>query len=147
MPISNCQPIRLLDPGCYKQCRSRSVGFFSQLIWIYSVCNGRIYLGSAGQGLMMFCIVFLRQQHVQLRSSRYGPFFFNQTVSFFFNSIKTYCKTFIFGSHILGYVIYRGCFFFLFQKLKICQNIYKYAKRSTHNNRQNLLLPNLSVLQ
>ena len=35
-----------------KQCRSRSVGFCrSQLIWIYTVCKCRIYLGSAGQGL------------------------------------------------------------------------------------------------
>ena len=36
-----------------KQCRSRSVGFFrrSQLIWIYTVCKGRTYPGSAGQGL------------------------------------------------------------------------------------------------
>ena len=34
------------------QCRSRSVGFFrGQLIWIYTVCKGRIYPGSAGQGL------------------------------------------------------------------------------------------------
>ena len=32
-----------------KQCRSRSVGFFrSQLIWIYIVCKGRAYPGSAG---------------------------------------------------------------------------------------------------
>ena len=37
-----------------KQCRSRSVGFFrSQMIWIYTVCKGRVYLGSAGQGLRM----------------------------------------------------------------------------------------------
>ena len=35
-----------------KQCRSRSVGFFrSQLISIYTVCKGRVYLGSAAQGL------------------------------------------------------------------------------------------------
>ena len=35
-----------------KQCRSRSVGFFrSQLIWIYTVCKGRVYPGSAWQGL------------------------------------------------------------------------------------------------
>ena len=35
-----------------KQCRSRSVGFFrSQLIWIYTVCKGKVYPGSAGQGL------------------------------------------------------------------------------------------------
>ena len=35
-----------------KQCRSRSVGFFrSQLIWIYTVCKGRVYPGSAGHGL------------------------------------------------------------------------------------------------
>ena len=37
-----------------KQCRSRSVGFFrSQLIWIYTVCKGRVYPGSAGQGLIL----------------------------------------------------------------------------------------------
>ena len=42
--------IRILNG---KQCRSRSVGFWrSQLIWIYTVCKGRVYLGSAGQGLM-----------------------------------------------------------------------------------------------
>ena len=34
-----------------KQCRSRSVGIFrSQLIWIYTVCKDRTYLGSAGLG-------------------------------------------------------------------------------------------------
>ena len=33
-----------------KQCRSRSVGLWrSQLIWIYTVCKGRVYPGSAGQ--------------------------------------------------------------------------------------------------
>ena len=37
-----------------KQCRSRSVGFFRcQLIWISTVCKGRIYPGSAGQGLRL----------------------------------------------------------------------------------------------
>ena len=46
-----------------KQCRSRSVSFFrSQLIWIYTVCKGRIYPGSAGQGLTgdrrLNCILF-----------------------------------------------------------------------------------------
>ena len=37
-----------------KQCRSRSVGFFRiQLIWIYTVCKGRIYPSTAaGQGLI-----------------------------------------------------------------------------------------------
>ena len=36
-----------------KLCRSRSVGFVrSQLIWIYTVCKGRAYPGSAGQGLI-----------------------------------------------------------------------------------------------
>ena len=40
-----------------KQCRSRSVGFFtvgfwrSQLIWSYTVCKGKVYPGSAGPGL------------------------------------------------------------------------------------------------
>ena len=36
-----------------KQCSSRSVGFFrSQLIWIYTVCKGRVDPGSAGEGLI-----------------------------------------------------------------------------------------------
>ena len=56
MPTSKFQPIRLLDPSCsYKfkylmthsadpdQCRS-------QLIWIYTVCKGRVYWGSTGLG-------------------------------------------------------------------------------------------------
>ena len=34
------------------KCRARSVSFFrSQLIWIYTVCKGRVYPGSEGQGL------------------------------------------------------------------------------------------------
>ena len=60
MPTSDFQPIRLLDSGFWyihllndKQCRSRSVGFWrSQLIWIYTVCKRRVYLGSVGQGLI-----------------------------------------------------------------------------------------------
>ena len=63
MPTSNFQPIRLLDPSCscklkYLMTNSAdpdqlSVGFFrSQLIWIYTVCKGRVHLGSAGQGLI-----------------------------------------------------------------------------------------------
>ena len=36
-----------------KQCRSRSVGFFRfQLILIYTVCKGKVYLGSAGPGFI-----------------------------------------------------------------------------------------------
>ena len=49
-----------------KQCRSRSVGFFrSQLIWIYTVCNGRAYQSSAGLGLIYsnFCI-YPKYRHV-----------------------------------------------------------------------------------
>ena len=42
-----------LDLHCL-QCSSRSVGFFrSQLIWIYTVCKGRTYPGSAGLGLSL----------------------------------------------------------------------------------------------
>ena len=36
-----------------KQCRSRSVGFFSQMIWIFTVYKDRVYSGSAGQGLIV----------------------------------------------------------------------------------------------
>ena len=48
LPTSNFQPIRLLDPGCWYKF------FRSQLIWIYTVCKGRVYPGSAGQGLRLF---------------------------------------------------------------------------------------------
>ena len=46
-----------------KQCRSRSVGFFfrSQLIWIYTVCKGKVYPGSAGQGLIKSGFINLGQ--------------------------------------------------------------------------------------
>ena len=39
-----------------KQCRSRSVGFRSQLIWIYTVCKGRVYPGLTGHGLILYCL-------------------------------------------------------------------------------------------
>ena len=43
-------------------CRSRSVCFFrSQLIWICTVCKGRVYPGSAGQGLNKFFIENLQK--------------------------------------------------------------------------------------
>ena len=54
-----------------KQCRSRS-----QLIWIYTVCKGRINPGSAGQGLIRSLIILLPRlfwdsqpsnMHTQLR--------------------------------------------------------------------------------
>ena len=53
MPTFNCQPFRLLDSVClYKWCSSRSISFFrSWLIWIYTVCKGGVYQGSAGPGL------------------------------------------------------------------------------------------------
>ena len=42
-----------------KQCRSRSVGFIrSQLIWICTVCKGRVYLGSAGLELILAKLFF-----------------------------------------------------------------------------------------
>ena len=41
-----------------KQCRSRSVGFFrSQLIWIYTVCEGRAYPGSVGPGSINVLVI------------------------------------------------------------------------------------------
>ena len=44
-------------PCLCKQCRSTSVFWRSQLIWIYTVCKGRVYPGSAGQGLTS-CLLF-----------------------------------------------------------------------------------------
>ena len=50
-----------------KQCRSRSVGFFrSQLIWIYTVCKGRTYPGSAGQGLRLLYTWLLLTNEIKL---------------------------------------------------------------------------------
>ena len=58
-----------------KQCRSWSVGFVrSQLIWIYTVCKGRAYLGSAGLGLMWKVHIPLwsgRRASCKLRGYRY----------------------------------------------------------------------------
>ena len=57
-PTSNFQPIRLLDLNCcYKFIYLMTISAdpdqlaSSNLIWIYTVCKGRVYPGSAGQGL------------------------------------------------------------------------------------------------
>ena len=54
-PTSNFQLIRLLDPGCWYKftyCMTYSADpdqlASSELIWIYTVCKGRVYPGSAG---------------------------------------------------------------------------------------------------
>ena len=53
--------IQIIDINSYtecKHCRSRSFGFFrSQLIWICTVCKGRVYPGSAGQVLNIMLIL------------------------------------------------------------------------------------------
>ena len=58
------QPIRLLNPDCWNKFtywmtnsadpdQLASEGFFiCQLIWIYTVCKGRVYPGSAGRRLI-----------------------------------------------------------------------------------------------
>ena len=44
-----------------KQYRSRSVGFFrSQLIWINTVCKGRVCPGSAGHGLSIEIYIYFQ---------------------------------------------------------------------------------------
>ena len=58
-PTSNFQPVRLLDlDRCYKftylmanSADSDQLAFRSQLIWIYTVCKDRAYLGLVWQGL------------------------------------------------------------------------------------------------
>ena len=57
-----------------KQCRSRSVGFWrSQLIWIYTVCKGRVNPCSAVHGLMMVLhISLLRSGFVCKMASKYA---------------------------------------------------------------------------
>ena len=68
-----------------KQCRSRSIGFFrSQLIWIYTVCKGRVYQGSAGQGLRKVNAV-LSTQGSRIHNSK------KRGISFSFFSMKTLC--------------------------------------------------------
>ena len=60
MPLSNFQPIKLLDPDCwYKFTYWMANSLRSQLIWIYTVCKGRVYLGSAGQGLKIMGLIIL----------------------------------------------------------------------------------------
>ena len=48
--ISNFQPIRLLDPGCWYKF-TFSMTNSVDLRVIYTVCVGRVYSGSAGPGL------------------------------------------------------------------------------------------------
>ena len=72
----------LLDPDrCYKftyimansadpDLLASEVGFFrSQLIWIYTACKGRIYPGSAGQGLIFnsSCITVVAVVNVEVK--------------------------------------------------------------------------------
>ena len=83
-----------------KQCRSRSVGFFRrQLIWIYTVCKGRIYPGSAGLGLTILDIFIAPDKVGVFFEWRDGGsllllfcFFFIKKVLIFFSyfSTKTY---------------------------------------------------------
>ena len=65
-----------------KQCRSRSVGFFrSQLIWIYTVCKGRVYADSVEQGLnLTFTTLWMNSADDNLMIFF---FFFNQKTGFF----------------------------------------------------------------
>ena len=56
MRTSNFQPIRLLDLDCcykftYLMANSADPDQLASLIWSYTVCKGRVYAGSAGQGL------------------------------------------------------------------------------------------------
>ena len=69
-----------------KQCRFRSVGFFrSQLIWIYTVCKGRAYLDSAGQGLT----IWMLQTALDKKSNQINIFFlFAHPNSFFGYSLE-----------------------------------------------------------
>ena len=49
-PTSTFQPMRLLDPDCWSKFTYLMTNR-SQLIWICTVCKGRVYPGSAGLGL------------------------------------------------------------------------------------------------
>ena len=65
----------------HKQCRSRTAGFFrSQLIWIFTVCKGRVYSGSAGQGLnsidrdIKHQISIIRSQNIYVFIKKYEKY-------------------------------------------------------------------------
>ena len=74
--------IRIVDINSHTKWQTvqiRSVGFFrSQLIWIYTVCKSRVYLGSAGQGLssslIWVCTRDLREEYLVMILGEY--FFF-----------------------------------------------------------------------
>ena len=75
---SNCQLIRLLDSGCWwKFTYLMTNRTRSQLIWIYTVCKGRIHPGSVGPGLY----------HSSLRGESSGIY---NTVSQLFIWLKTF---------------------------------------------------------
>ena len=75
-----------------KQCRSRSVGFFrSQLIWVYTVCKGKVYLGSVGPGWDIQT-PYLNPYHTGLKISA-SPFYYllrcHKTIGWVFNIVDT----------------------------------------------------------
>ena len=41
----------------------------SELIWIYTVCKGRVYTGSAGQGLILFFFIFVIGYNLKVLAS------------------------------------------------------------------------------
>ena len=79
------------------QNRSRSVGFFrSQLIWIYTVCKGLVYLGSAGHGL----------RAIPLKSNR------DDRCYCFISSLGTllqviFCRCLLSVAHLLAFHIFK----------------------------------------
>ena len=100
-----------------KQCRSRSVGLIrSQLIWIYTVCKGSVYPGSAGLWLTMAIIVlasclvlYAASQTTVLHIKRLG-----QTKSQIFVILCVLCfqrhtaavKSLPLHHHIAGYILF-----------------------------------------
>ena len=50
--------IQIIDINSYTELQTVQIQISwrlrSQLIWIYTVCKGRVYLGSAGQGLTIY---------------------------------------------------------------------------------------------
>ena len=97
MPTSNFQPVKLLHPGCwykftYLMTNSADPDQLasSEAIWSgHTVCKGRIYPGSAGQGLDIFSE---RDHMICFSSSNLYVHQFVANVAFFFKFYDKYGK-------------------------------------------------------
>ena len=131
--IQSVYNIHILNGG---QCRSGSVGFFrSQLIWLYTVCKGRTYLGSAGSRLnnSLFYFLFNSYNYAYIHSSHN---IIIQFLAFRFGKISykwsiLYCDV-LAGKNNLPFFFF-FFFFCLFVSSSLLSSVFKWIYSHMYN--------------